>query len=220
MSLLKLENVSKSYFKDTYALKNISLVINEKDFCFILGPSGCGKTTLLNLISLIDYPTAGNIYFDNTLINKFTIEEGTKYRRENIGIVFQDYNLLPMLNVEQNILLPILLENKEQDQKYFETIISILDIKKILRNNPNTLSGGEKQRVAIARALINKPRIVLADEPTGNLDTKNGLEVMHLFKELNRILGTTIIIVTHNESYISSASKVIRMKDGEILSNE
>lgn len=216
MPLVNIIDLCKKY-KNNTVLNNINLKINKQDFIILLGQSGSGKTTLLNIISSIDVPTSGQILFEDKDITKMTLEESAKFRRNNISYIFQDYKLLPMLNVEENILLPLFLESKKIDSFYFDSLIDILEIKNLLHKEINFLSGGEQQRVAIARALINKPKLILADEPTGNLDYENGIKVLEIFKQLNQKFNSTIIMATHNQSYFNYANKIIRIKDGNIM---
>ncbi len=222
MEILKANNLSKKYGRkenEFLALKNINLTINKGEFICITGKSGSGKSTLLNLLSGLDTPTNGEIIINNQNINKLNSEELTIFRRKNIGIVFQFYNLIPNLTVKENILLPLLLDKKAINERRFNEIVKTLGIKNKLDSMPNDLSGGLQQRVSIGRALINKPKILFADEPTGNLDSKNSLKVMKLLEYYNKKFNQTIIMVTHDESLAKRCKRNIRMKDGKIIND-
>jgi len=222
LEILKANNLSKKYGRkenEFLALKNINLTINKGEFICITGKSGSGKSTLLNLLSGLDTPTNGEIIINNQNINKLNSEELTIFRRKNIGIVFQFYNLIPNLTVKENILLPLLLDKKAINERRFNEIVKTLGIKNKLDSMPNDLSGGLQQRVSIGRALINKPKILFADEPTGNLDSKNSLKVMKLLEYYNKKFNQTIIMVTHDESLAKRCKRNIRMKDGKIIND-
>ena len=222
MEILKANNLRKKYGRkenEFLALKNINLTINKGEFICITGKSGSGKSTLLNLLSGLDTPTNGEIIINNQNINKLNSEELTIFRRKNIGIVFQFYNLIPNLTVKENILLPLLLDKKAINERRFNEIVKTLGIKNKLDSMPNDLSGGLQQRVSIGRALINKPKILFADEPTGNLDSKNSLKVMKLLEYYNKKFNQTIIMVTHDESLAKRCKRNIRMKDGKIIND-
>lgn len=217
--MIEIKNVTKSYGqkenKNTI-LHDISFDIKDGSFVSILGTSGCGKTTMLNCVSGIDTVDSGDILFGETNITKLSKEERKKFRRENIGMVFQDYDLLPILNVRENILLPIKLNKSKVDENYFDELVSKLGIQDKLKSSIQDLSGGQKQRVAIARALITRPMIICADEPTGNLDRKNTIEVIELFKKCNIELNTTILMITHDQTIINYADTVIHIEDGKL----
>ena len=206
------------------AVDNVSLKVNKGEFLTIVGASGSGKTTLLNCLCGIDEVDEGSININGTIINDLNSEERTIFRRRNIGIVFQQYNLIPVLNVYENIILPLEIDNKKVDKEYLDKIINILGIENKLYSSPNNLSGGQKQRVAIARALVTKAAIICADEPTGNLDSKNTIEVVNLLKKSAKEFSQTIIMITHNKEISTLSDRVIYIKDGtiekEILNND
>ncbi len=221
MDVVKTISLTKTYINgnvQTFALQDVSLEIEKGEFVAIVGYSGSGKTTLLNMIGGLDHPSGGKIYINDISICDMDEEELSIFRREQIGFVFQYYNLLPVLSVYENIVLPQKLQAKEIDVAFVEEIVEALGITNKLWQMPNTLSGGQQQRVAIARALSTKPAIILADEPTGNLDSKTGREVIALMKEVATNYNQTIAIVTHSEEIASKADRIIRMEDGKILS--
>lgn len=220
MFVLKAENIKMIY--DTYSGKNtvidgISLMIEKGVFTAIVGTSGSGKTTLLKILGGLLKPSSGKVYIENTDIYHLNEEQLTILRRRNIGFIFQEYNLVPVLNVRENILLPLQLDGPCIDEELFSTIIKILKIEDKLSAMPQELSGGQQQRVAIARALITKPEIILADEPTGSLDSKSSQEVLGLLKLSSDLFHQTIIMITHNEATAQMASRVIHIEDGKIL---
>ena len=217
--MIELESVSKS-FGNQKILDEISLNIKKGEFISIVGPSGAGKTTLLNIIGTIedfDKSEKSKFLINSHDITKLSDEDLSKFRNDNIGFVFQFHQLLPELTVEENILLPTMIKGDEKDSsdKYFIELISILGIDNILNKYPNSISGGERQRAAVARAMINKPSILLADEPTGNLDSKNEEEIISLFKKVNKDLGVTIVLVTHNHNFSKLADKCFTLRDGK-----
>lgn len=217
--MIELKFIDKSYGNQKI-LDNISLNIKKGEFISIVGPSGAGKTTLLNIIGTIeDFEKSEKSKFliNSQDITKLSDKNLSKFRNDNIGFVFQFHQLLPELNVEENILLPTMIkgDNKDNSDKYFIELISILRIDGILKKYPNSISGGERQRAAVARAMINKPSILLADEPTGNLDSKNEDEIISLFKKMNKDLGVTIVLVTHNHNFSKLADKCFTLKDGK-----
>lgn len=219
MIILETNDLKKYYGKGeniTKALDGVSLKIEDGEFVVIVGASGSGKSTLLNMIGGLDVPTSGTVLVKGKNIGNLKSEELTVFRRRNIGFVFQNYNLIPTLNAYENISFPVELDGKSVDKKFFEKITTILGIDKKLENLPNNLSGGQQQRVAIARALITKPTIILADEPTGNLDTQSSLEVMGLLKETNKQFSQTIVMITHNMNLAQMADRIIRIEDGRI----
>lgn len=223
MSLLELNKVSKIYKTEkieVMALKDINLKINKGELIAIIGESGSGKSTMLNLLGGLDIPTVGEIIVNGMIINKLSDNALSNYRRDDIGFVFQYFNLIPYFTVEENIVLPIRMAKRKVDKKYVEEIIDTLGLKERKTHLPAELSGGQQQRVAIARALINQPSIILADEPTGNLDSKNSKEVMELLKYTSDKFSQTIIIVTHDLNVTSYVNRVITMRDGQILSDE
>ena len=206
------------------AVDNVSLKVNKGEFLTIVGASGSGKTTLLNCLCGIDEVDEGSININGTIINDLNSEERTIFRRRNIGIVFQQYNLIPVLNVYENIILQLEIDNKKVYKEYLDKVINILGIENKLYSSPNNLSGGQKQRVAIARALVSKAAIICADEPTGNLDSKNTIEVVNLLKKSAKEFSQTIIMITHNKEISTLSDRVIYIKDGtiekEILNND
>ena len=214
---IKIEEVSKCFGKGeskVTAIDNVSFEIEQGRFVTILGPSGSGKTTLLRCICGIEGVDKGNIFIGNTEITTMNEEQRKKYRRENIGIVFQQYSLLPILNVQENILLPLKFNRMKPDTEYYSRIVTLLGIDKKLKDKITSLSGGQQQRVAIARALITKPALICADEPTGNLDQANSKEVIHLFQEIRNQFGTTIVMITHDENIAKQSDYTIRIQDG------
>ena len=219
MSILKAENLVKIYGQgenEVKALNNVSLEIEEGEFVSIVGSSGCGKSTLLNMLGGLDRLTSGDIYINNKKLGNMKDEELTIFRRRNIGFVFQNYNLVPILNVYENIVLPIELDGMKIDEEYIDSIINILGLSQKLTNMPNNLSGGQQQRVAIARAIATKPAIILADEPTGNLDSKTSMDVIGLLKMTSQKFNQTIVMITHNEEIAQLADRIIRIEDGKI----
>ena len=219
MSILSIENLTKVYGSkeiEVKALNNINLKINEGEFVVIVGKSGSGKSTLLHLMAGLETPTEGKIVIDGVDIASLNEKERSLMRRKKIGLIFQAYNLIPILNVEENIKLATM-NNKNKDEKYIEDIMDLLDIKSRRNHLPNQLSGGQQQRVAIARALVNKPAIILADEPTGNLDTKTEEEVLKLLKKSQKAYNQTIIMITHNLNIAKYADRVINIQDGNII---
>ena len=220
MSLLKLDNLCKFYGEDETLVKavdSVTLTVEEGEFIAILGASGSGKSTLLHMIGCVDEPTIGHVYLNGQDIYALNDNNQSKLRRESISIVYQFYNLIPTLNVVENITLPLDLSRKKVDQEYLDELLKLLKLEDRKKHLPNELSGGEQQRVAIGRALITRPSIILADEPTGNLDSKNSLEVMNILKRANEIYKQTIIMVTHDKELAKFAKRIITMKDGNIV---
>ncbi len=220
MSILKAENLVKIYGQDenlVKALDNVSIEINEGEFVAIVGTSGSGKSTLLNMLGGLDNLTSGEVIINNKKISKMNDEEITIFRRRNIGFIFQDYNLVPILNVYENIVLPIELDGTKIDNEFVDSIVKALGLKEKLNNIPSNLSGGQQQRVAIARALATKAAIVLADEPTGNLDSKTSMDVIGLLKMTSQKFNQTIAMITHNEEIAQLADRVIRVEDGKVV---
>ena len=221
--MIKVENLSKVFRTDeieTTALNGVSLEIKDGEFVAIMGPSGCGKSTLLNILGLLDNPSGGNYIFGETEVSQMKEKERTKFRKGNIGFVFQSFNLIDELNVFENIELPLKYLNisSSERKKRVTEIMKRMNISHRAKHFPRQLSGGQQQRVAIARAVVSNPKLILADEPTGNLDSKNGLEVMNLLAELNRE-GTTIVMVTHSPRDASRAQRTIDLLDGKIVSD-
>lgn len=220
MNILKTEGLKKYYGKgenEVRALDDVNLTINEGEFAAIVGTSGSGKSTLLHMLGGLDRPTSGIVEVEGKNIFKFNDEELTIFRRRKIGFVFQNYNLIPILNVYENIILPIELDGNKVDRKYVSSIMSVLGIESKITNYPNNLSGGQQQRVAIARALATRPAIILADEPTGNLDSKTSLDVLGLLKTTSENFNQTIVMITHNEEISQMADRTIRIEDGKII---
>ena len=218
MNIVKTVDLTKTYNSgvEVHALSNVNFEMEKGDLVAIIGDSGSGKSTLLHLLAGVDKPTSGDIFIQDKNITKFNNDEMTIFRRRNIGVVYQFFNLIPNINVRKNILLPLLLDNKKADDEYLKEILSILGIEGKLDRYPKQLSGGEQQRVAIARSLITRPAIILADEPTGNLDRKNSEEITGLFRLVNKRLNSTIMIITHDEKVANSCDKVYRMVDGRL----
>ena len=218
-AVLKAAGLKKYYGKGealVKALDGVDLEIERGKFTAIIGTSGSGKSTLLNMLGGLDTPTEGSIRIGNTELAKLTSEEATVFRRKQIGFIFQNYNLVPILNVYENIVLPVELDGDTVDQKFLNEIVHLLGLEDKLKNMPNNLSGGQQQRVAIARALITKPAIVLADEPTGNLDSKTGQNVLGLLKLSVETYRQTLIMITHNLEIAQMADRVVRIEDGRI----
>lgn len=223
MEILKIENLCKTYGKNDMqvkALDHVNLSIEKGEFVAIIGASGSGKSTLLHMIGGVDEATCGRVIVDGVDLSKLNENKMAIFRRRKVGLIYQFFNLVPTLNVRENILLPTLLDGKVIDESYFEEIISILGLKDRLNHLPSELSGGQQQRVAIGRAMIYNPAIVLADEPTGNLDRKNSKEIIELLKMSNKKYKQTIIIITHDEQIALEASRVIKIEDGKIVSDE
>jgi len=221
-NIIKIENVWKTYDLGKIkldVLKNISLEINQGDFAIILGPSGSGKSTLLNLISCLDVPTKGSIYFKGKNISEFSEDELAEVRGKDIGFVFQKFNLLPHLTALENVVLPTIFQGKSDKDSIdlAKSILANVGLEKRFNHRPTELSGGENQRVAIARSLINNPEVVVADEPTGNVDSKTGDKIMEILMNLNKKEGKTIIVVTHNNNQTKYGNRIIKIKDGEIV---
>lgn len=217
MNILKTENLCKTYGSgDTRvdALKNVTFSISKGEFAAIVGPSGSGKSTLLNLLGALDTPTSGKVFIDGMDIFTMKEKEASVFRRRNIGFIFQAYNLVPELNVEENIVLPLLLDYRKPDKDYIDELLGILGLAERRHFLPNQLSGGQQQRVAIGRALAGKPAIILADEPTGNLDTKNSHDVVNLMKLSVERYKQTLVMITHNQSYAAFADRVLGVEDG------
>lgn len=221
MQILISQNLCKYYGLGenmVKALDNVSVSIDDGEFVSIIGTSGSGKSTLLNMLGGLDRPTSGEVYVKNKKLSDMNDEELTIFRRRNIGFIFQNYNLVPVLNVYENIVLPIELDGTKVDKNYIQTIIKTLGLNEKVNAMPNQLSGGQQQRVAIARALAAKPAIILADEPTGNLDSKTGMDVISLLKVTSREFQQTIVMITHNEEIAIMANRMIRIEDGKVVS--
>ena len=219
MSLLEVKNISKTYGSGetaVEALKNVSFSVGKGEFLAIVGESGSGKSTLLNMIGALDSPTAGKVIIDGKDIMEMKDNAATIFRRRNIGFIFQAFNLIPELTVEQNIVFPLLLDYQKPDRKNLDEILKSLNLENRRKHLPSQLSGGQQQRVAIGRALITKPSIILADEPTGNLDSQNSNEVIALLKDAARRYEQTIIMITHNRVIAQSADRILQVKDGVV----
>lgn len=220
MSILKTENLVKVYGEEPNiikALDDVSIEIKEGEFVAVIGTSGSGKSTLLNMLGGLDKPTSGETIIANKVLSNMKDEELTIFRRRNIGFIFQNYNLVPILNVYENIVLPIELDGIKIDKEYVDSIITTLGLGEKLSDMPNNLSGGQQQRVAIARALATKPAIILADEPTGNLDSKTSMDVIGLLKVTSKKFNQTMVMITHNEEIAQLADRIIRIEDGKVV---
>ena len=217
MDLLEVKNLSKTYGNGeaaVHALKNVSFRVPKGEYVAVVGESGSGKSTLLNLIGGLDTPTSGKVWIDGRDIFSMKERSLTVFRRRSIGFIFQSFHLIPELTVEQNIIFPLLLDYRKPDKKYLEELLSVLNLKERRRHLPGQLSGGQQQRVAIGRALITRPALILADEPTGNLDTKNTSEVVSLLKEASRRYEQTILMITHSRSIAQTADHILQVSDG------
>ncbi|KFX54720.1 ABC transporter ATP-binding protein [Clostridium botulinum] len=217
MNLLEVKSISKTYGKGeaaVHALKDVSFSVPKGEFVAIVGESGSGKSTLLNMVGALDTPTSGKVFIDDKDIFSMKDSNLTIFRRRNIGFIFQNFNLIPELNVEQNIIFPVLLDYQKPDKKYLEELLTVLNLKERRHHLPSQLSGGQQQRVAIGRALITRPSLILADEPTGNLDTQNSSEVITLLKEAARKYQQTIVMITHSRSIAQTADRIIQVSDG------
>lgn len=220
MEILKVENLTKVYGKGeakVTALDKVSFTVNKGEFVAIVGASGSGKSTLLHLIGGVDRPTSGTVYIDGKDIYKFNDDELAIFRRRQVGLIYQFYNLIPILNVEENITLPLNLDNREVNKKKLDDLIKLLGLNERRNHLPNELSGGQQQRTSIGRAMITSPAIILADEPTGNLDSKSSDEIVELLKKSNRDYNQTIIMITHNMEIAKEADRIIKIEDGKIV---
>lgn len=223
MEILKCESVRKVYGQrdnQVTALEGIDLSVSKGEFVAIIGASGSGKSTLLHILGSVDKPTTGSVIIDGTDLSGLNPTQSAIFRRRKVGLVYQFYNLIPTLTVRKNILMPLALDKKKPNQEFFEKVVSSLGLSEKLEALPNQLSGGQQQRVAIARSLIYRPALLLADEPTGNLDQKNSREIIDLLKLSNRNLEQTIILITHDEKVALEAERVITLEDGRIVSDE
>ncbi|EGT3814302.1 TPA: ABC transporter ATP-binding protein [Clostridioides difficile] len=223
MEILKCENLTKIYGSNqtrVTALKNVNLSVQKGDFVSIVGASGSGKSTLLHMLGGVDRPTSGKIYVEDTEISSLKEEALAVFRRRKVGLIYQFYNLIPTLDVRKNILLPMLLDKRKVDEDRFSEIVSILGLSDRLNHLPSQLSGGQQQRVSIARSLIYRPAILLADEPTGNLDRKNSEEIVDLLNLSNKRFNQTILLITHDEKIALEANRIVTMEDGVIVSEK
>ena len=220
MEILRVENLCKQYGKGenkVIALNNVSFKVNKGEFVAIVGASGSGKSTLLHLIGGVDRPTSGKVFIDGKDIYKFNDDELAIFRRRQVGLIYQFYNLIPILNVEENITLPLKLDNKNIDKQRLDELIKVLGLEERRTHLPNELSGGQQQRTSIGRAMITNPAIILADEPTGNLDSKASDEIVTLLKKSNKDYKQTIIMITHNLEIAKVADRIIKIEDGKIV---
>ncbi|MBE6543846.1 MAG: ABC transporter ATP-binding protein [Ruminococcaceae bacterium] len=223
MEILKVENLYKIYGKgenEVRALDGVSFSVKKGEFIAIIGPSGSGKSTLLHILGGVDKPTSGKVFMDNKDIYARNEEQLAIFRRRQVGLIYQFYNLIPVLNVKENITLPVLMDGQKVNEERLEELLLTLKLKGRENHLPNQLSGGQQQRVSIGRALMNAPAVVLADEPTGNLDSKNSQEIVELLKLSNKKYGQTIIIITHDENIALQANRIIAIEDGKITKDE
>lgn len=223
MEILKVDNLCKKFGKgenEVWALKGVSFTVNKGEFVAIVGKSGSGKSTLLHLLGGVDIPTSGKIFVDGSEIFQKNQEQLAIFRRRQVGLIYQFYNLIPVLNVEENMTMPLKLDGRKVNKEHLEELLEILDLKERRRHLPGQLSGGQQQRVSIGRALIHAPAIVLADEPTGNLDNQNSREVIELLKYSNKKYKQTLLLITHDENIALQADRIIRLEDGKIVSDE
>lgn len=223
MEIVKMEHVTKIYGEGNtrvWALDDVNLTVNKGEIVAVVGASGSGKSTLLHVMGGVDTPNEGNVIVDGKDITRLTDEEMSVFRRRKIGFVFQAYHLIPVLTVEENIKMPILLDHRKPDRDYIDHIIEMLGLKDRRKHLPNQLSGGQQQRAAIARALANRPALILADEPTGALDSKNGNEVITLLQDSVKKLDQTLVLITHNIDLAREADRIVRITDGKILEGE
>ena len=223
MEILRVENLTKVYGKgenEVRALDGVSFTVNKGDFIAIIGPSGSGKSTLLHILGGVDRPTSGKVYMDGKDVYAQNEEQLAIFRRRQVGLIYQFYNLIPVLNVTENITLPVLMDGQKVNQDRLGELLTTLKLKGRENHLPNQLSGGQQQRVSIGRALMNAPAVVLADEPTGNLDSKNSQEIVELLKMSNEKYGQTLIIITHDENIALQADRIIAIEDGKITRDE
>ncbi|GAF11927.1 ABC transporter ATP-binding protein [Bacillus sp. JCM 19046] len=223
MDILKVENLSKVYGKGDTAVKaldNVSFSIKKGEFTAIIGPSGSGKSTLLHLLGGVDRPSSGNVFVDQTNMYELNETKLAIFRRRQIGLIYQFYNLIPILTVEENMTLPLLLDSHKVDQAHFASLVDSLGLEGRLEHLPNQLSGGQQQRVSIGRALMSNPAIMLADEPTGNLDSKNSGDIVDLLRMFNKTLNQTLVVITHDERIALQADRIITIEDGKVAKDE
>ena len=222
MDILKIENLSKIYGEgenQVKALDNVSFSVPKGQFVAIIGPSGSGKSTLLHILGGVDRPTSGKVYLDGQDVYAQNEDQLAIFRRRQVGLIYQFYNLIPVLNVTENITLPVLMDGKKVDKAYLDELVGLLSLNGREKHLPNELSGGQQQRVSIGRALINNPAVMLADEPTGNLDSKNSHELVELLKLSNKKYGQTLIVITHDDTIALQADRIITINDGKIASD-
>ena len=223
MEIVRCEHLTKTYGEgnaQVKALDDVTFSVEKGEFVAIIGPSGSGKSTLLHILGGVDKPTSGDVYIDGTSLHSLKEDKLAIFRRRQIGLIYQFYNLMPVLSVDENIVLPHLLDGRKMDQERLDKIVEYLGLSDRRRNLPNQLSGGQQQRVSIGRALYSHPAIVLADEPTGNLDRKNGEEIVRLLKESNRSQKQTLILITHDEGIALQADRMLYLEDGKIIRDE
>ena len=223
MEILRVENLSKIYGKaetEVKALDNVSFSIEKGQFVAIIGPSGSGKSTLLHILGGVDKPTSGKVFVDGCDVYAQNDEQLAIFRRRQVGLIYQFYNLIPVLNVTENITLPVLMDGQKVNQERLKELLQVLKLEERQKHLPNQLSGGQQQRVSIGRALMNAPAVVLADEPTGNLDSKNSQEIVELLKLSNKKYNQTLIMITHDENIALQADRIIAIEDGKIIRDE
>ncbi|MCH5265762.1 MAG: ABC transporter ATP-binding protein [Lachnospiraceae bacterium] len=223
MEILRVENLSKIYGEgenEVAALNGVSFSVEKGEFVAIIGPSGSGKSTLLHILGGVDRPTGGKVFMNGQDVYQQKEEQLAIFRRRQVGLIYQFYNLIPILNVTENMTLPVLMDGRKVDQEYLEELLDILGLRGREKNLPNQLSGGQQQRVSIGRALMNSPAVVLADEPTGNLDSKNSQEIIDLLKQSNEKYNQTLIVITHDENIALQADRIIAIEDGRITRDE
>ncbi len=223
MEILKVENLSKIYGQgdnEVRALDDVSFSVEKGQFVAIIGPSGCGKSTLLHILGGVDRPTSGKVFLEGQDVFAQNEDQLAIFRRRQVGLIYQFYNLIPVLNVVENITLPVLMDGRKVNENRLQELLTTLNLKNRQKHLPNQLSGGQQQRVSIGRALMNSPAIVLADEPTGNLDSKNSQEIVELLKRANQFYGQTLIVITHDESIALQADRIITIEDGRIVKDE
>lgn len=224
MSVIKAENIVKTYKTgkiEVKAVRGISLEIEKGEFTALVGASGCGKTTVLNILNGLDNPTSGNVFLSNKNLNDMTEKELSDFRRDHVGFIFQSYNLIPVLSVKENIEYVMTLQGvkKEEREKRVEEILKIVGLEEMKNRFPSEMSGGQQQRVAVARAVVTKPDIILADEPTANLDSQTGIELLDMMKDLNENYGTTFLFATHDSLVMDRAKRLIKLQDGRIIND-
>lgn len=223
MEILRVEHLSKIYGKgenEVHALKDVSFSVEKGEFVAIIGPSGSGKSTLLHILGGVDRPTSGRVYMDGQDVYQQKEDQLAIFRRRQVGLIYQFYNLIPILNVVENMTLPVLMDGRKVDEEYLAELLSILGLEGRERNLPNQLSGGQQQRTSIGRALMTSPAVVLADEPTGNLDSRNSQEIVELLKTSNKKYNQTLIVITHDEKIALQADRILAIEDGEITRDE